>query len=170
MLPVYANEILQVGPQGYGLLRSSMGIGTFLMTVILLVRRPFARPGRALLMAVTVFGIATIVFGLSRWFPLSVAVFILAGMADQVSMTTRSVIIQLSTPDALRGRVSSVSMIFIGASNELGDAESGFLAALTSATFSVVAGGAICLGVAGWTAARVPELRDWRAESRGSPS
>jgi len=163
LLPVYADEILGVGPRGYGLLRASMGIGTFGMTLVLLTRPAFDRPGRALLVAVAVFGAATIVFGLSRSFPLSVLAFVVAGMADQVSMTTRSVLIQLSTPDALRGRVSAVSMIFIGASNELGDAESGFLAALTSATFSVVAGGVACLGALAVVAARVPSLRTGRA-------
>ena len=91
-----------------------------------------------------------------------VAAMALAGMADQISMTTRSVILQLSTPDALRGRVNAVNMIFIGASNELGEAESGFLASLTGAVFSVVAGGAVCLGVVGWISARMPELRSYR--------
>ncbi len=162
LLPIYADEILEVGPRGYGLLSASMSLGTFLMTLILLVRPPVARPGRALLAAVLCFGLATIVFGVSRSFPLSIAAFVIAGMADQVSMVTRSTIIQLSTPDALRGRVSSVNMIFIGASNELGAAESGFLAALTSATFSVVAGGIACLGVLAAVSARVPELRGYR--------
>jgi hypothetical protein len=85
-------------------------------------------------------------------------------------MVTRSIIIQLSTPDSLRGRVNSVNMIFIGASNELGAAESGFLAALTSATFSVVAGGIACLAVLGVVAARVPPLRNYTIDAEGSPS
>jgi MFS family permease len=173
LLPIYADEILGVGPRGYGLLSASMSLGTFLMTLILLVRPPFARPGRALLAAVLCFGLATLVFGVSRSFPLSIAAFVIAGMADQISMVTRATIIQLSTPDALRGRVSSVDMIFIGASNELGAAESGFLAALTSATFSVVAGGLACLGALGAIAARVPELRSYRvgddAEQAAAP-
>jgi MFS family permease len=166
LLPVYADEILRVGPEGYGLLRASMGIGTFSMTLLLLAMRPFERPGRALLVAVTVFGAATIVFGLSRSLGLSVAAFVLAGMADQVSMTTRSVITQMATPDALRGRVNAVSQIFIGASNELGDAESGFLASLTSATFSVVAGGVACLGVAAAIGLGMPQLRAYRPGAR----
>ena len=115
------------------------------------------------------FGVATIAFGLSRSLPLSMAAMAIAGMADQISMTTRSVILQLSTPDALRGRVSSVNMIFIGASNELGEAESGFLASLTSATLSVVAGGAISLGVVATTALRMPELRAYRPTPSGEP-
>jgi MFS family permease len=162
LLPVFATEILDVGPRGYGLLSASMSIGTFAMTAILLIRSPFQRPGRSLLVAVLFFGLATLAFGLSRSFALSVLALVVAGMADQVSMTARATIIQLSTPDALRGRVSSVNMVFIGASNELGAAESGFLAALTSATFSVVFGGLACLGVLGAVAVRVPALRSWR--------
>lgn len=169
LLPVYADEILGVGELGYGILSASMQVGTVLMALLLLVMRPIERPGRALLLAVLFFGLATIVFGLSRSFPLSVASFLLAGMADQVSMVTRSIIIQLSTPDALRGRVNSVNMIFIGASNELGAAESGFLAALTSATFSVVAGGVACLGVLGAVVTWVPSLRSYRIGAGPTP-
>ncbi|MDK1022592.1 MAG: MFS transporter, partial [Candidatus Hydrogenedentes bacterium] len=162
LLPIYANDILQVGARGYGILSASLEMGTFLMAALLLILPPIVRPGRALLFAVGVYGLATIVFGFSRWFPLSIAAFALAGMADQVSMVCRSTIIQLSTPDALRGRVSSVNMVFINASNQLGIAESGFLAAVTNAVFSVVAGGFACLGVLGIVAARVPSLRHYR--------
>jgi len=162
MLPVYADEILGVGAVGYGLLSASMQIGTMTMAALLLMLPPLERPGRALLLSVAIFGVATIVFGLSRSFALSVAAFVLAGMADQVSMVARSIILQLSTPDRLRGRVNSVNMIFIGASNQLGAAESGFLAALTSATFSVVAGGVACLGALGIVNQRMPEIRDYR--------
>ena len=164
LLPVYAEEVLKVGPEGYGLLRAAMAIGAFSMALFLMTARPFVKPGRALLIAVFLFGIATIVFGLSRSLPLSIAAFVVAGMADQVSVTARTVILQLSTPDALRGRVNAVSFIFIGASNELGDAESGFLASLTSATFSVVAGGFACLGVWGVVLWGLPELRSWRSD------
>lgn len=159
LLPVYATDILGVGARGYGVLSASLELGTFLMALILLARSPIQRPGRALLIAVAFFGAATLCFGVSRSLPLSVAALVMAGMADQVSMVTRSTIIQLSTPDALRGRVSSVNMVFINASNQLGIAESGFLAALTSATFSVVAGGIACLGVLAAIAAKVPSLR-----------
>lgn len=165
LLPVYADEILGVGEFGYGILSASMQLGTLLMAATLLVLPTIERPGRALLVSVLCFGLATILFGLSRSFPLSIAAFALAGMADQVSMVTRSVIIQLSTPDELRGRVNSVNMIFIGASNELGAAESGFLAALTSATFSVVAGGIACLGALSAIWVAVPSLRRYRLGS-----
>jgi MFS family permease len=167
MLPVYADEILGVGEFGYGLLSASMQIGTMAMAALLLVLPPIERPGRALLVSVLIFGVATIVFGLSRSFPVSVSAFVLAGMADQVSMVTRSVMLQLSTPDELRGRVNSVNMIFIGASNRLGAAESGFLATLTSATFSVVAGGFACLGVLGIVDRRAPEIRHYRVGPGG---
>ena len=164
LLPVYADQILGVGPRGYGLLAASMSIGTLLTVGFLLVRPPFERPGRALLGAVLGFGLATIVFGLSRWFALSLAAFVVAGMADQVSVVARATILQLTTPAELRGRVNSVNMVFVGASNELGAAESGFLAALTSATFSVVAGGVACLAALGIIGARVPALRRYRVE------
>jgi MFS family permease len=162
LLPIYADEILHVGPRGYGLLGSALEIGTLSMGLALLFRPPIQRPGRALLIAVAVFGLATIVFGLSRSFPLSVTAFIVAGMADQVSMVTRSMIIQLATPDELRGRVSSVNLIFIGASNQLGAVESGFVAALTSATFAVVSGGAACLVALAIAAVRLPALGRYR--------
>jgi MFS family permease len=162
LLPIYATEILQVGPTGYGLLASALELGTVLMSLIFLALPPITRPGRALLAAVSVFGIATIVFGFSRWFPLSLVAFVIAGMADQVSMVTRQMIIQLTTPDALRGRVSSVNLLFIGASNQLGAAESGFIAALTSPTFAVVSGGVGCLAVLALVAVTLPELRRYR--------
>lgn len=162
LLPIYANEILHVGPRGYGLLSAGMEIGSLLVAVVMLARRPFERPGRALLIAVAVFGVCTIVFGLSRWFPLSFVAFVIAGMADQVSVVTRQIIIQLSTPDELRGRVSSVNLLFIGASNQLGAVESGFVAALTSATVAVVSGGVLCIVVLAVIAAKMPELREYR--------
>jgi MFS family permease len=164
LLPIFAEEILHVGPRGYGLLASAVELGTLAMAGVLLVSRPILRPGRALLVAVGVYGLATILFGLSRSFALSFAALMLAGMADQVSMVTRSTIIQLSTPDALRGRVSSVNLIFIGASNQLGAVESGFLAAATSATFSVVFGGFACIGVLAWVALRMGALRGYRLD------
>jgi MFS family permease len=170
LLPVFAKEILEVGPRGYGVLAGSLQAGQYLMALLLLVRPPISRPGRALLLAVATFGAATVVFGLSRDFHLSIAALAVAGMADQISMITRHTLIQLSTPDELRGRVSSVNMVFIGASNQLGDVESGFLAALTSATFTVLFGGTACLAVVGLVAWRIPDLRAWHApapEARG---
>ena len=167
LLPVFAKEILEVGPRGYGVLAGSLQAGQYVMALLLIARPPISHPGRALLLAVATFGAATVVFGLSRDFYLSIAALAVAGMADQISMITRHTLIQLSTPDELRGRVSSVNMVFIGASNQLGDVESGFLAALTSATFTVLFGGAACLAVVGLIAWRIPELRAWHAPAPG---
>src|SRR6266478_3166238 len=158
LLPIYATEILRVGPRGYGLLTSSLELGALVMSLALTILPPIRRAGVALLAAVGVYGLATIVFGLSRWFPLSVLAYMTNNKADQVSVVMRSTAIQLSTPDALRGRVSSVNMIFIGA------AESGFVAALTSAPFSVVSGGVASLLVLGIVAAALPELRRYRID------
>jgi MFS family permease len=162
LLPIYATDILGVGARGYGLLASSLEIGALLMAFVLIVLPPIERAGRALLIAVAAYGVATIVFGLSRSFPLSVAAYMVVGMADQVSVVMRNTAIQLSTPDALRGRVSGVNMIFIGASNQLGAAESGFVAQVTSPTFSVVSGGVASLIVLVVVAAALPEQRRYR--------
>jgi predicted MFS family arabinose efflux permease len=161
LLPIYAKDILQVGPKGYGLLTSALEIGALIMSVVLIARRP-RRTGRALLLAVTAFGLATIVFGLSRSFPLSLAAYMFAGMSDQISVVMRSTAVQLTTPDELRGRVSAVATIFIGASNQLGAAESGFVAHLTTPQFSVASGGVLCLLVVAGVAWRLPELRTYR--------
>jgi MFS family permease len=162
LLPIYARDILAVGELGYGVLSASLELGALAMSAALIFLPGFRRSGRALLVAVAVYGLATIVFGLSRYFPLSVLAYMVAGMADAVSVVLRGTAIQLSTPDALRGRVSSVNFIFIGASNQLGAAESGFLAAATSATFAVVSGGVGCLLVVALVAWRMPALREHR--------
>jgi MFS family permease len=162
LLPAYANDILQVGPRGYGLLASSLELGALAMSIVLVLRRPVERAGPALLVAVVVYGLATVAFGLSRWFPLSIGLYMLVGAADQVSVVMRHTTVQLSTPDALRGRVSAVNMVFIHASNQLGAAESGYLAAWTSPTFAVVFGGLGCLAVAAWATLRLPALRRYR--------
>jgi len=166
LLPIYAADILHVGARGYGFLASSLDLGAIACAVLLTLLPPIRRAGPALLGSVGLYGLATIVFGLSRSFPLSVAAYMVVGMADQVSVVLRSVTIQLNTPDELRGRVSSVNMIFIGASNQLGAAESGFLAALTGPTVSVVAGGLASLAVVAVVALGVPELRRYRLELR----
>jgi MFS family permease len=169
LLPVYATDILNVGPRGFGLLSSSLELGALLTAVVLTLRPIVTRAGRALLVAVGVFGAGTIVFGLSRWFPLSIAAYMVVGMADQVSVVMRQTAVQLSTPDALRGRVSAVNMMFIAASNQLGAVESGFVAAATNAVFAVVSGGVACLGVLALVAWRVPELRRYRLGAEATP-
>jgi hypothetical protein len=168
LLPIYATDILDVGALGYGLLQGSFEFGAFLMAIGLLVRPPILNTGRTLLISVALFGAGTIVFGVSRWFPLSLGAYTFIGMADQLSVVLRQTTIQLSTPDDLRGRVSSVSQVFIGASNQLGALESGLVAALTSATIAVVSGGAGCLAVVGLVAAKLPDLRRYRLTDSAS--
>ena len=172
LLPVFAVDILAVGPRGYGILASAFQVGTFSMAVLLVALPPVQRAGRALLLAVGAYALATVVFGASRLFLLSIASYAAAGMADQVSMVARSTLIQLSTPDALRGRVNSVNFIFIGASNHLGAVEAGFVAALFSAPIAAISGGLLALGVAAWMAWRIPALRryDVRAPDPGEAS
>lgn len=166
LLPVYAKDILKVGPAGYGLLSGSLEAGALLMAVALIFLPPIKQAGRALLITVALFGIGTIVFGFSRSFPLSLATYMFIGMADQISVVLRQTTIQLSTPDELRGRVSSVNMLFIGASNQLGAVESGLVAAATTATFAVVSGGVGCLAVVAAVAWRLPGLRQYQAHPR----
>ncbi|HLZ71469.1 MAG TPA: MFS transporter [Dehalococcoidia bacterium] len=162
LLPVYAESVLKVGADGYGLLTAALPVGAVLMAVLLVALPPVQRAGRGLLIAVACFGLLTMLFGASRSFPLSLAAYALVGAADQVSVIMRQTTIQLATPDALRGRVSAVSSVFIGASNQVGAIESGFVAALTSATFSVVSGGAAVLAVVAAVTAGMPELRRYR--------
>jgi hypothetical protein len=167
LLPIYATEILHVGARGYGILASALDAGAILCSIALTLLPGIRRAGPVLLWSIAVYGVATIVFGLSRSFPLSVAAFMVVGMADQVSVVVRSTTIQLTTPDALRGRVSSVNLVFIGASNQLGAAESGFIAAATSPTFAVVSGGVASLVVVALIAIVFPELRRYRLSVQG---
>jgi MFS family permease len=145
LLPLFARDILEVGPVGLGILRSAPAVGA-LAAGIMLTRRPLrGMAGRTLLVVVGVFGAAIVVFGLSRSFPLSFAALAVSGFADMISMNIRSVITALATPDALRGRVNAVEMVFISASNELGAFESGAAAALVGAVPAVVIGGSITI-------------------------
>ncbi len=141
LLPIYARDILQIGPVGLGLLRAAPAAGAFLASIALL-RWPLRRHvGPKLLAAVAVFGLATVVFGLSRSFTLSLLALVLTGAADSISVVVRSTLVQLETPNEMRGRVSAVNSIFIGASNQLGEFESGATAAAFGAVGSVVFGG-----------------------------
>jgi MFS family permease len=141
LLPIYAKDILAVGPGGLGILQAALPLGSLLCALILAHRRPLQKAGRTLLWAVTIFGLATIAFGLSRWFWLSFLMLFVCGFVDNVSVVVRHTLVQLLTPDEKRGRVSAVNSLFIGTSNELGGFESGMVASLTTATFSVVSGG-----------------------------
>lgn len=141
LLPMYAKEILHVGPWGLGLLRAAPAAGALLMSV-LLTRWPLnRRVGHTMLGAVAVYGVCMVIFGLSTSFVLSLVVLAVSGSADMVSVVVRQTLVQLDTPNAMRGRVSAINSVFIGASNQLGEFESGATAALMGPVGSVVAGG-----------------------------
>lgn len=149
LLPIFAKDILQVGPWGLGLLRAAPAVGALAMSLALARWTVKRRTGPVLLGAVAVFGLAMLVFGLSTAFWLSMAALAVSGAADMVSVVIRSTLVQLETPDAMRGRVSAVNSVFIGASNQLGEFESGATAALLGPVGSVLLGGLGTLLVAG---------------------
>ncbi len=152
LLPIYAKDILHVGPWGLGVLRGAPAVGAFTIS-ILLTRKPLERKvGKKMLGAVAVFGVCMIVFGLSTNFFVSLFALAISGAADMVSVVVRQTLVQLETPNEMRGRVSSVNSIFIGASNQLGEFESGSTAALLGPVGSVVFGGIATLAIAAsWT-------------------
>ncbi len=159
LLPLFARDILDTGPVGLGILRSAPAVGA-LAAGFLLAHRPIrGNAGRTLLVVVAIFGAAMIVFGLSKSFPLSCAALALAGFADMFSMNIRSMTVALATPDALRGRVNAVEMVFISGSNELGAFESGIAAALIGAVPAVVLGGVATIVIAGLWWRFFPDLR-----------
>jgi MFS family permease len=159
MLPVFARDVLHAGPEGLGHLRAAPAVGATLTAALFSIRPLKRNVGLKMLGAVGVFGLATIVFGLSRWMPLSLACLALLGAADMFSVYVRQSLIQLYTPDEMRGRVGAVSSLFISASNELGEAESGFLGALIGPVTSVIAGGVGAVAVVALWAWWFPELR-----------
>lgn len=159
LLPIFADQILHCGPVGLGWMRAAPAIGAFAMAVIVAYLPPMRHAGKALLWCVTGFGIATIVFGLSKTLWLSLGMLFVAGALDSVSVIIRGSIVQLVTPDEMRGRVSSVNNIFIGTSNEFGALESGLTAALVGPVISVVGGGIGTILVVFASAWRWPEIR-----------
>jgi MFS family permease len=169
LLPVYARDILHAGPGGLGLLQAAMPAGAVVCALVLAHRPPLEHAGRALLRAVTLFGLATIGFGLSKWFWLSFAMLFVCGAVDNVSVVIRHTLVQLLSPDEKRGRVSAVNSLFIGTSNELGGFESGVVAHLfgpamghsivTGAMISVVSGGVGTILVVLAVAWLWPEIR-----------
>ena len=159
LLPVFASEILNVGPQGLGILRAAPAAGAVLMGVYLAHRGPIERAGRSMLVAVATFALAIIGFGLSRSFLLSALLLTISGMADNVSVVIRSTLVQLLTPPEMLGRVSAVNSVFVGSSNELGAFESGVAARLLGTVPAVVLGGTASLLVVLATARLVPRLR-----------
>jgi len=160
MLPVFAGEVLKVGPEGLGLLRAAPMAGAVLMSMVLAYRPPMVRAGRLLMIGVAGFGISIICFALSKNFYLSMVLLAFSGMFDNISVVIRSATMQLVAPDEMRGRVASVNSIFIGSSNEIGSFESGVAAKLMGLIPSVIFGGIMTLGIVGATAKWAPKLRN----------
>src|SRR5262249_28372441 len=158
LLPIFAKDVLEVGPRGLGLLRAAPAIGALVMAIALAHLPPLRRPGLALLCAVAGFGAATVVFGLSTSFVLSFVMLVLTGALDNVSVVVRHTLMQVLTPDEMRGRVAAVNTVFISSSNELGEFESGATAAWWGPVWSVVAGGAGTIAVVLLVLARWPSL------------
>lgn len=179
LLPVYAKDILKVGPVGLGALNAAPFVGAAIMAVYLAHRPPFLRAGQAFLSSVALWGVAAILFGISPWFGLSLVVLALQGAIDNISVVIRHVLVQVRTPDELRGRVSAVNTMFIEVSNELGAFESGGVARLyrelmgssaaAAAVFSVVSGGIGTLVVVGLVGRFIPELRELRQLKEPEP-
>jgi MFS family permease len=159
LLPIFADQILHCGPIGLGWLRAAPAIGAFVMAVLIAYLPPMRNAGRALLWCVSGFGAATIAFGASRWFWLSLGMLFLTGVFDSVSVVVRQTLVQLLTPDEMRGRVSAVNNIFIGTSNEFGALESGLTAALFGPVISVIGGGIGTILVVIAVGLRWPETR-----------
>ena len=164
LLPIYAVDVLHASAAGYGLLTASLDIGSFIAATCMVTLPAPIRTGRAMLLSVAAYGVATIAFGLSTLLPLSIVLYAAVGAADQVSVVMRQNTIQLAIPDELRGRVTAVNFVFVNASNQIGGLESGLVAAVSSAVFAVVSGGVACLAVTGFIAARVPQLRRYEVE------
>ncbi len=159
LLPVYAREILHTGPWGLGLLRSAPGVGAAVMAMVVAHRPIRRRAGMTMLLCVAGFGVFTIAFGISRSLILSLVALFLCGASDMVSVIIRATLVQIATPDEMRGRVNAVDMLFIGVSNELGEFESGFTAQWFGTVPAVVLGGIGTLVVIGIWAWVFPELR-----------
>jgi len=160
LFPIYARDILHTGPWGLGFLRSAPAVGALSMAVWLAHHPLRRRAGRKMFAAVALFGIGTIVFGLSRSFPLSLAALVIVGAADMISIVVRQSLVQLRTPDEMRGRVSAVNSMFIGASNQLGEFESGVTAAWFGTVPAVIIGGVGTLLIVGLWMRWFKELAD----------
>lgn len=171
LLPIYAKDILGVGPSGFGWMRAAPAVGALTMSLVIAHRPPMQKAGKALLWAVAGFGVATIIFGVSRLFWLSLLMLFFTGVFDNISVVVRHTLVQTLTPDAMRGRVSAVNGLFIGLSNELGDFESGFAAKLfgqflapqAAAMTAVVSGGVGTLVVVAAVALIWPQVRKFGA-------
>ncbi len=159
LLPIFADQILHCGPIGLGWLRAAPAVDAFVMAVTIAYLPPMRHAGRALLWCVSGFGAATIIFGASRWFWLSLLMLFLTGVFDSVSVIIRQTLVQLLTPDDMRGRISAVNNIFVGTSNEFGAVESGLTAAVFGPVASVIDGGIGTILVVLVVALKWPETR-----------
>jgi MFS family permease len=159
LLPAYASDILHIGPDGFGWLRAAPGVGAAIIALALAWRPITTHVGAKMFAGVAIFGVATVVFGVSESFLLSLAALAVLGGADMVSVYIRHMLVQLETPDAIRGRVSAVNAVFIGASNELGEFESGLTAAWWGLKPAVVVGGVASVAIAGLWMRWFPDLR-----------
>lgn len=160
LLPAFAKDILDTGPEGFGALRAAPAVGALIMAIFLAFRPPAANAGRWLLISVAGFGICTLLFALSKNFWFSLLMLAGTGFFDNFSMVIRGTIVQLFTPNEMRGRVSAVNSLFIGSSNELGAFESGLAAKLLGLVPSVVFGGCMTLLVVAFTWWKAPKLRE----------
>jgi MFS family permease len=158
LLPIFATQVFNVGAVGLGWMRAMPALGSILMGFILAMRPPIRRGGRTILITVLIFGVATIIFGLTKSFTVSLTALFILGAADNISVVIRQTVLQLLTPDSMRGRVTAVSVIFIGSSNELGEFESGVAASFLGLVPSVVFGGVMTLVTVGVVAIVWPEL------------
>ncbi len=159
LLPIYAAEVLFVGPKGLGLLRAGPAVGAAVMSYVLAQKSPEEKAGKMLFFGVTGYGLCILVFALSRDYTLSLLALILSGAFDSISMVIRIAAVQLTSPEEMRGRISAVNSIFIGSSNELGEFESGVAAKFLGATGAALFGAIACLGTIGATAILAPKLR-----------
>lgn len=171
LLPIYAQDVLNVGPEGYGMLAGASAVGAMITSWVMagLVDKMRAR-GKILLGAVMVYGAVTALFGLSTWFWLSYGCLMLAGSADMVSTVLRNIIRQLSTPDGLRGRMTSVNMIFFMGGPQLGELEAGLVAQAFGPVVSVVSGGLACMAIGAFIGWQTPQLRHYRDEPAPAPA
>jgi len=164
LLPIFAQDILKVGARGYGWLYAAPAVGATMMSVaMVLLTSRIKRRGPVLLWGVGLYGLATVIFGLSRSFWITFAALALTGVADTISMVIRNIVRQMETPDRLRGRMIGVNMVFFIGGPQLGELEAGAVANWLGAPFSVISGGLGCMMAVAWVAASTPELRRYRA-------
>lgn len=159
LLPIFATDILEVGPKGFGFLRAAPAVGSFITLLVITYFPIYKKAGIKLLLSIAGFGLSIILFGYSQWFILSFIALFFSGVTDGISVVIRQTILQLYTPDDMRGRVSSVNSMFVGSSNELGAFESGLTAKIFGPMRAVIGGGIITLLVVGYTAFKFPKLR-----------